>query len=151
MWVYGENIRAQQSYPLSPIGDLGISLGLKCRMVRDCATEVSLALVSCIMRYVSVAPPTLYSGCVVDGLSVTAGNCIIIILKRAERWAKYFEEEYNMKMERCERVKSDCSTTIQLKLFCCRKCTSKKPVLNKFKLSNQQTACFQRYASIAKV
>ena len=40
-------------------------------MLRDRAREaISLAQVSCIMMYVYVAPPTLYSGCVVDDLSV---------------------------------------------------------------------------------
>ena len=40
-------------------GLLGILLGLKCGMVRDCAREVSLVLVSCILMYVFVASPTL--------------------------------------------------------------------------------------------
>ena len=41
------------------LGFLGILFGLKCGMVRDCAREVSLVQVSCVMMFVFVAPPTL--------------------------------------------------------------------------------------------
>ena len=40
-------------------GFLGILLGLKCGMVRDCAREVNLAQVSRVMMFVFVALPTL--------------------------------------------------------------------------------------------
>ena len=45
-------------------GILGILLGLECGMIRDCAREVSLAQVSCILMYICyVAPPTLVGAC----------------------------------------------------------------------------------------
>ena len=59
VWIYGDDSSQSQS----SIGDLGISLRLRGRVVRICVREVSLTL---------VCGSVCENGCVVDGICATA-------------------------------------------------------------------------------
>ena len=67
----------------------GIFLGLKCRMVRDCAREVSLAPVYKLYTDVCLCGSAQTSGWVVDGLSTM--TALWVTSAWSSIWSKLFE------------------------------------------------------------